>query len=197
MMAWTIQDWGAIGEIIGAFGVIFSLLYLARQLRRSDDTARAASIQSVLEGFRDRIGNAAARDGSFVDCFAIGMASLENLSETDRRRFFYIFSEHVLHMQNVFQLYEHKLVPKETKDAWLAYTASIIVTPGGAEVWKFSRITIEPRIAEVIDDFLARHPDTPSYLELNPLMRHGEQTLSAVAEEQISTYNAARLKQPE
>jgi len=32
---------GAIGEVIGAFGVIVSLVYLSLQIRRSDKTARA------------------------------------------------------------------------------------------------------------------------------------------------------------
>ena len=31
----TIQDWGAIGEILGAIGVIATLLYLAVQLKQN------------------------------------------------------------------------------------------------------------------------------------------------------------------
>ena len=191
-MDWTIQDWGALGEIFGAIGVIFSLLYLARQLRRSDDTARAVSIQSVLDGFRDRIGSPAARDGSFADCFAHGLNSLEELSDTDKRRFFYIVTEIVLHMQNVLQLYERKLVTKEDNEAWLAYTASLLMTPGGADVWKLSKITIAPTIARALDDFIEQHPDTPSYLDLNPLMRCDETQSTTVAGEQISSYHEAR-----
>ena len=195
-MNWTIQDWGALGEILGAVGVILSLLYLARQLRRSDDTARAASIQSVLDGFRDRIGNAAARDGSFDDCLARGLNSLEDLTDTEKRRFFYIISEHVLHMQNVYQLYEHKLLPRETMESWLAYTVSLLMTPGGSEIWKLSRITIEANIARVLDEFMEQHPETPSYLELNPLMRCDGSASTSVAAQEMSSYFEARTTRP-
>jgi hypothetical protein len=102
----------AVSEVLGVVAVVVTLLYLARQVKRSDDAARAASVESVLGGFRDRIGSPAARDGSFADCMAHGLNSLESLSDTDKRRFFYIVSEYALHMQNVLQLYERKLLTK-------------------------------------------------------------------------------------
>ncbi len=40
---------GAIGEILGASGVIITLGYLALQLRRSNDQTRAATLQSTLD----------------------------------------------------------------------------------------------------------------------------------------------------
>jgi hypothetical protein len=40
---------GAIGELLGAAGVIITLGYLALQLRRSNDQARAATLQQTLD----------------------------------------------------------------------------------------------------------------------------------------------------
>jgi hypothetical protein len=40
---------GAIGEILGAAGVIITLGYLALQLRRSNKQARAATLQTTLD----------------------------------------------------------------------------------------------------------------------------------------------------
>ena len=40
---------GAIGEVLGAIGVIVTLGYLAIQLRRSNEEARAATLQSTLD----------------------------------------------------------------------------------------------------------------------------------------------------
>ena len=46
-MDWTIQDLGAIGEFVGAFAVVVTLIYLTLQVRQSTAQARLASIQAV------------------------------------------------------------------------------------------------------------------------------------------------------
>lgn len=45
----SIQDWGAIGEILGAVGVILTLLYLAIQIRQNTHATRAASHHAVTD----------------------------------------------------------------------------------------------------------------------------------------------------
>jgi len=44
---WTIQDLGAIGEFVGAFTVVVTLIYLTLQVRQSTAQARLTSIQAV------------------------------------------------------------------------------------------------------------------------------------------------------
>ena len=43
----TIQDWGAVGEILGAIGVVVTLIYLARQIRENSRQMRVGSIISI------------------------------------------------------------------------------------------------------------------------------------------------------
>ena len=47
----TIQDWGALGEIIGALAVVASLVYLAVQIRQNSrqlaHSARAHEISTL------------------------------------------------------------------------------------------------------------------------------------------------------
>ena len=45
----TIQDWGAIGEIVGAIGVVLSLVYLARQIRHQSDVSKVTSYHQAIE----------------------------------------------------------------------------------------------------------------------------------------------------
>jgi hypothetical protein len=49
----TIQDWGALGELIGAAAVVVTLIYLATQVRyarlAASDVSRQARAQGVLE----------------------------------------------------------------------------------------------------------------------------------------------------
>ena len=45
----TLQDLGNLGEFVGALGVVFSLIYLARQMRQNTTTVRAAAFNSMTE----------------------------------------------------------------------------------------------------------------------------------------------------
>ena len=45
----TLQDLGNLGEFVGALGVVFSLIYLARQMRHNTTTVRAAAFNSMTE----------------------------------------------------------------------------------------------------------------------------------------------------
>ena len=44
-----IQDWGAVGEIVGAIGVLVTLIYLARQIRHSSEVAKIASYHQGID----------------------------------------------------------------------------------------------------------------------------------------------------
>ncbi len=45
----TIQDWGAIGEIIGAIATIATLIYLATQIRQNTRALQATSMDSTTK----------------------------------------------------------------------------------------------------------------------------------------------------
>jgi hypothetical protein len=77
---------GAIGEAIGAAGVIASLLYLAIQVRGS---TRAAAVEAKLESTRllnDFIGFL-IESPELNDLFLRGIADLSRLSEAEYYRF--------------------------------------------------------------------------------------------------------------
>ena len=53
----SIQDWGAIGEIVGAIGVLATLVYLALQVRHSTEVSKVASyhaaVHQIVEAAKD------------------------------------------------------------------------------------------------------------------------------------------------
>lgn len=161
-----------VAEVVGAAGVIASLLYLSIQIRRSDETSRAESLRSVLDGYRDRSMLHSFTNADVPDLFAKGLTNFEALEPNEKRRFFYLFAENVFQTQQAMELYQRKLLPKVDYEAWLYYTSTLVQTPGGKQVWPHIAVTITPTIRDVIDDFIESHPETPSYIEINPLMRH-------------------------
>jgi len=165
---------GAIGEVVGALGVIVSLIYLATQIRRSDQTARAESIRSVLDGYRERSVVHSFTNPDVPDLFAKGLTDFDTLDASEKRRFFYLFAENIFQVQQAMELHQSGLLPKIDYEAWLYYTATLVQTPGGKKVWPHIAVTITPTIRDVIDRFLVANPETPSYIDLNPLLNFDE-----------------------
>ena len=161
---------GAIGEIIGALAVVASLLYLSMQVRRSDQTQRTESVRAVLDGFRERWLVNCFSEGAVADLFAKGLTEFDALDDSEKRRFFYLFTETILQTQQCLELHQAGFLPKLDYDTWVYYTATLIQTPGGKKVWPLIAITVTPNVRDTLNDFIERNPETPSYLELNPIM---------------------------
>lgn len=73
---------GAMGEIVGAAGVIVSLLYLASQVRNNSRQLRHASAQAVLDKLNGLIGQLAFTSGA-GDLWTRGLSGLDALRDDE------------------------------------------------------------------------------------------------------------------
>ena len=88
----SIQDWGAIGEIIGALAVVASLIYLAVQIRQNtrqislslESTKLAAFERNVESGNRTR--EILITDPDLADLFLRGVSGFADLRSTEKFR---------------------------------------------------------------------------------------------------------------
>ena len=92
---------GAIGEILGAAGVIITLAYLAVQMRQSNRLAKRAAVQGVLAG-RAEMNRFIASDPALTELFMRGMASPDELDEGEQVRFAFVFSTMSRHYEAIF-----------------------------------------------------------------------------------------------
>jgi hypothetical protein len=103
---------GAVGEILGALGVLGSLVYLAIQIRDNTRSLQAANLQSVLDGARDRYFLPMATSGETCEIFARGLNSLDALDDGEKRRVFCLMCEQYFQMQQVMHLHQRDLIPQ-------------------------------------------------------------------------------------
>ena len=163
---------GAVGETLGAMGVLASLVYLVSQIRENTRSLGAASLQSVLDGFRDRFLLAHGSNGDTSEIFSKGLTSLDLLDDSEKRRFWYLMVEVYFQMQQVMHLHERGLIPEVDYEAWLKWTISLTRTPGGSEMWLQIQTLITPTIAELVNTQLQTDHDTPSVFEMMPVFEH-------------------------
>lgn len=170
----TLEQLYYVSQIIAVVMIFASLLFVGIQLRQNTRATEMASLQSVLDGCRDRFFVPGYTDANVLRMFAQGLTDMNGLSADDKRKFNFLLFDQCFQMQHVMQLHHHGTLAKVDFDAWLYYVASLFKCPGGADMWPFIKTSITPTIRDLIEGFLARNPNHPSYLELNPLFRVGD-----------------------
>jgi len=165
----TLDQIFSASQIAAAIAVVASLYFVGLQLRQSDRTQRADSLQSVLDGYRDRTFLPGIASGEVASIWARGLTSIDLLTANEKIRFWWILLNEFLHMQHVVKLRDLKMIETVDYDAWIAYTASLVKTPGAAALWPVAKTVITPTVCAVIDAHLARNPNQPSFIELNRL----------------------------
>jgi hypothetical protein len=165
----TIEQLGNIGEILGAIATVGMLVYLSFQIREGTTVNKTSTLAEMLEGARDRTAGILCLNAEVSDIVARGVNSLESLDEKEKVRFCFFVMEQVLHMQNVMERHNAKLLPKVDYVAWLDWTGVILRTPGGRAIWPQVRSVITPTIGGVLDEHLEQNQDSPTLLDLMPV----------------------------
>ena len=77
---------GAVGELLSAAGVVFTLGYLAVQIRQSNSIANWETHRSAVTGFSDALQGIIS-DADTARVYRSGLLDLESLEPVDRLRF--------------------------------------------------------------------------------------------------------------
>jgi hypothetical protein len=174
----SIQDWGSIGELIGALATLATLVYLAIQIRGNNLIVKTSALQSMLDGGRDRTAKHVAGNPELADIVGRGLSSLDNLDDSEKLRLYFFVVEQTLQAQNVMEFHASKLVSDLDYQAWLDWATCILRTPGGKELWPQISVVITPGISEVLEKELQRTSDLPSLLEIAPIFDRRKETES-------------------
>ena len=143
---------GAIGEIVGAAGVIVSLLYLASQVRSNSRQLRHASAQAVLDKLNGLIGQLAFTAGA-GDVWTRGLSGLGALKEDEELvRFSSMLLQAFWAYEEVFH-YRRAGVIEDW--AWTHAKAPVdhfMRTPGFQEWWPLRRDWFGSEFRSFVDE---------------------------------------------
>jgi hypothetical protein len=133
-----VMNWDAIGavaELVGAAGVIVSLVYLAGQIRQSTRSSRAATFHAVAAE-ASHLYRTIAGDSESARIFRQGMREPESLTEDDLVRFSAMLSSAFRGLENMFVQYRQGTIDEESWQAWRRSLLQILEQPGAARVWQ-------------------------------------------------------------
>jgi hypothetical protein len=124
---------GAVGELVGAFGVIATLAYLAVQVRQATNSVQGAAELEASKQFTDwhaRITNSL----ELRTIWDKGAAD-QVLSDVERVQYVWLIAELFFMVEGFFRQYRRGLISKATWEPLEMAVVSALATVQGAAWW--------------------------------------------------------------
>jgi uncharacterized protein YbcV (DUF1398 family) len=122
---------GAVGEILGAVGVIVTLGYLAAQIRANTRQSRAAMTQSIVDGVNG-VHNAVMVNPQLADVY-VRAGNQEDLTESERMQWVSATNRAFNIYSAVQRAYDHGQVDQSFYEMYCQDVARASVQFGWAE----------------------------------------------------------------
>ncbi len=153
----TIQDWGAVGEILGAIGVIITLAYLATQIRHSRNAIVSQNIHSETDHFHRALE---VQTDPLVQEPLRKVLDDEELSYNEMLAFERYLMVGLVALADAFR---HKQLGLETGTSWRVHRrrmSSFVLTPHARAWWEASgKYAFERDFVEEVEGVIAEIPD--------------------------------------
>jgi hypothetical protein len=159
----TIQDWGALGELVGAIAVVASLVYLAiqirqntRQISQSMESTRLAAFERNIEA-GNRIRELILLNPEVGQLLTRGMEDYDGLSRSDKMNF-------DLLLRNIFASFQGGYVRQltlgsdpEDFEGTLRTVDGLLAHPGVRQWLAVTEPDWRPEFTELVRERLQRH----------------------------------------
>ena len=146
---------GAVGEVLGAAGVIVTLVYLASQIRVSNRAARSAAMQELLDETLHLMSQL-SNDGELAAIWAKGSADFNSLDMQEQVRLRAFFYQLVLIWERFYHLERAGMI-----DAWITNhmrkaRRDVAGAPGFQTYFQQRQHWIGEEFRAVLEDDMAR-----------------------------------------
>ena len=160
----TLQEIANFGEILGAAGVIASLVFVGWQIKTNTKTARMRMHEQVTHTLLSFL-NAVISD---PDSFVVGLQSADSnfakLSDGQKLFFFATMLGLFKHFELMYVQHSQGVMDQETWDAWSEHIRMYFHQPGAQAWWSLRKTTFIPGFRDYLESSI--HPEMKSFVEL-------------------------------
>lgn len=128
----TIEQIGSLGEMIGAIGVILSLLYVGKQLAQNNRNQRIAAIQSHNQAYMQNAGVLAKH----AETWSIGMQNFSTLELHKKIEFGFLLMTIFRQAEQAYFLHKEEVLPAEVFNKAMVIIASALYYQGIKAWWE-------------------------------------------------------------
>lgn len=152
-MKLRLAEFASIAEIVGAFAVVFSLVYVGVQVNDSASAVRSASANDAnvaVQNWYLQIGS----DEQTAKIFYDGMISSEPLPTHDEFQFLMMFHGAFLAFQNSYLIAAEGTIDDELVDALTGAIVLVKDLPGTRRYWRQRKSTFHSEFVKYVDGLL-------------------------------------------
>ena len=170
------MNWEAINstaEIVGAVGVIVSLIYLAIQVRKNTKQEEFQSLQSAIHLYLNNVDRAT---GTSEDAalFRKGLNDFESLLPAEQGEFHSRMHSLLHGFHGVWVLYKAGLLPEYELVAMRRIFVELLLSPGGRQWWEaFKHIPPQHLITYLEGEVERVAEELPAAIDTYPWLRGG------------------------
>lgn len=147
------MNWSAISagaEVLGALAVVFSLIYVAAQVRQNTKALRGAATANAIASLRDwnkeLIGNA-----SVARIWGRGVENMEELNGNERAQFIVLSFNLFKTLEDMHFQFCHGSMDPEVWAGWETFAALYLKRPGSQQYWAHRRQLFSRPFREWLD----------------------------------------------
>jgi len=156
----SIQDWAAIGEIVGAIAVLVTLAYLAIQIRQNTRQIRNEGHLGITESYNAILSQLLADDALFK-VIVRGCQDWEGLTAFEQSRFHIFFHQHLTHLRTAYQLHAKGAIDSDVYGSIEDLHINVLANPGGRVWWKMvGESLVEEALRMMINEKLDQRAGT-------------------------------------
>lgn len=159
----TIQDWGAIGEMIGGFAVIFSLIYVGSQIRQNTKATKSQASQAFVQAFKISV-EPLVNVKEFRDLYWRGLSGLENLIDGEVVAFTAWIMVTLRSFESFYYQHSEGVFDDHIMEGWIHQYTDILGYKGSQEVWAIRRHQFGKDFQDIVEDILKREQAKPLYI---------------------------------
>jgi len=145
----SIQDWGAVGEIIGGIAIIVSLIYVAVQVRHSNKSSRSTAMQSFASQYASVM--LASSYPHISGLHVKGMHGLDQLDLNERVMYMAWLVTVYRSWESFFFQYVEGTMEKALFDALMRQALDLHATKGATDFWELRKHQFTPAFVSYLE----------------------------------------------
>ena len=153
---------GAIGEIVGAAGVIGSLVFVGWQLLQNTHALRTATSNSHMEIYSS-LSIQIAENRELAQLFLSGLTDLSSLDDVDRVRFLALISAAFRYYETSYVQHSKGNLDDELWDNIEKQLRDMTSAPGVRSWWEVRRHWHSAHFSSLVESFIAADGGQPLY----------------------------------
>jgi hypothetical protein len=148
-------DLRTVGEVIGAVGVILTLIYLAAQVRQNTRQMRSEGHQAITDAYSETLGQLLA-DPVLFETIIRGCQDWDSVTAFQQSQCHIFFHQHLMHFRVAFQLHEKGSIDDDVYQSTEDVQIRFMANPGNRVWWKMvGESLVEEKLARLINEKLA------------------------------------------